>query len=130
MGCTKGIDLQRHPTSRRRSTTPTRMAAPRRSVLGRTDAPVAAGRSRLRRLQLLEEVVAPVSAVGVLLHHLLEEGGDVVHPGVLGVTDVLPIVVSRLQRVVLDGDEVERDVVESGFSGSHGVLHSLVNNAD
>src|ERR1700709_1591921 len=54
--------------------------------------------------ELREEVVALLGPLGVLVHHLLEELGDLVLARVLRVTDVLPVVVSRLQSVVLQGD--------------------------
>src|SRR5579885_3451538 len=66
-----------------------------------------------------EELVAPVGPLRVFLHDLLEELGDVVLPGVAGIADVLTVVVPGLERVVLQGDEIERDVVESGFAGGH-----------
>jgi hypothetical protein len=40
-------------------------------------------------------------ALGVLLHHLLKEAGDVVEPAVLGVPHVLAVVMASLERVVL-----------------------------
>src|SRR3954463_12183960 len=72
--------------------------------------------------QLPEQVVTALPALGVLLHHLAEERGDVVQAGVLGVPDVLAVVVTGLERVVLDGDQVERDVGETGLTSGHGNL--------
>jgi len=57
-----------------------------------------------------------VDALGVLDHDVLEERGDLVLAGVLGVADVLAVAVPGLQPVVLQEDEVEGDVIETGFS--------------
>jgi hypothetical protein len=60
-------------------------------------------------------------------HHVAEELCDVASSGVLRVAHVLPVVASGLRRVVLQGNEVETDVVETGFAflvrlpGGHGV---------
>src|SRR4051794_34074851 len=77
-------------------------------------------RSKLGDRHLLEELVAAVRPLAVLLHHLLEEVRDVGSLGVLGVPDVLAVVVPGLEGVVLHGDEVVGDVVEAGLTGGHG----------
>src|SRR5829696_742801 len=76
-----------------------------------------AGFTALR--QLHEELVTARRAIRVLLHDLLEERGDLVLAGVPRVTDVLSVIVTSLQRVVLDADQVVADVVEAGFTGCH-----------
>src|SRR4051794_25332726 len=63
----------------------------------------------LGALETAEELVPAPGALRVLVHHLPEEARDVVQVRVLRVPDVLPVVVGRLQRVVLHGDQVERD---------------------
>src|SRR3954468_332960 len=73
----------------------------------------------LGALELPEQLVAALRTGGVLLHDLAEEASDVVQSGVVGVPDVLAVVVARLQRVVLDGDQVVRDVGESGLTRGH-----------
>src|SRR5689334_22916961 len=79
------------------------------------------GRSRLARsADVLEQLVRAGRAGAVILHRVAEELRDVVQPGILGVPDVLPVVVARLEGVVLDGDEVIGDIIEAGLSGSHG----------
>src|SRR5690349_6838337 len=47
--------------------------------------------------KLTQELVALVRPGRVLFHHLTEEVGDLLLVGVLGVTHVLPVVVTRLQ---------------------------------
>src|SRR4051794_32595637 len=73
-------------------------------------------------LQAAHELVAALGAGRVLLHHLAEEARDVGQARVLGVPDVLAVVVACLEGVVLDGDQVVEDVLETGFSGGHVVL--------
>src|SRR5215210_1577736 len=58
-------------------------------------------------------------ALRVLPHDLLEEVGDVIEACVTCVPHVLAVVVSGLQRVVLQADQVVADIVESGFTGCH-----------
>ena len=61
----------------------------------------------------------------VLLHHLAEERGDIIASGVFGVTHVLPVVVASLERVILNRDQVEGHIIESGFSGCHEISLSI-----
>src|SRR6266576_2106955 len=85
------------------------------------------GRSRLvRAADVLEQLVSAGSAGAVVLHRVAEELRDVVQPGVLCIPDVLTVVVPRLERVVLDGDEVVGDVLEAGLSGCHGLCLLLL----
>src|SRR5256885_13285711 len=80
------------------------------------------GRSRLvRPADVLEQLVSAGRAGAVVLHRVAEELRDVVQPGVLRVPDVLTVVVSRLERVVLDGNEIVGDVLEASLSGCHGL---------
>src|SRR3954452_4092782 len=65
--------------------------------------------------------MALVCPVRVLSHHLFEERRDVVLAGVARVADVLAVIMPRFERVILHRDQVERDVVEPGFSCRHGV---------
>src|SRR5699024_3739122 len=71
--------------------------------------------------ELSQDLVALRRSVGVLRHDLLEEGRDLLLFRVAGIAHVLAVVVARLERVVLHGDQVEGDVVESGLSSRHGV---------
>src|SRR5207248_4912724 len=80
------------------------------------------GWSRLARsADVLEQVVGAGRAGAVVLHRVAEELRDVVQPGALRVPDVLTVVVSRLERVVLDGNEIVGDVLEASLSGCHGL---------
>src|SRR5699024_3046064 len=72
--------------------------------------------------ELSQELVALRRSVGVLRHDLLEEGRDLLLFRVAGIAHVLAVVVARLERVVLHGDQVEGDIVESGLSSRHGGL--------
>src|SRR3954471_7026140 len=80
--------------------------------------------------QPLQELVAALGARGVLVHDLAEETGDVLQACVLGVPDVLAVVVACLERVVLDRDQVVRDVLEAGLTGSHRVPPRVGSGAD
>src|ERR1700712_4266742 len=73
----------------------------------------------LAATQLFEELVATCGPVGVLGPDFFEERCNVVLSGVAGVPNVLPVVVAGFERVVLHRDQVEADIVESGFSGGH-----------
>jgi hypothetical protein len=65
--------------------------------------------------------VTLVGAGGVIDHYLLEEGCDVVAPGVFRVPDVLAVVMPSLQRVILHRHQVVCDIVEPGLTCSHDV---------
>src|SRR5690625_92461 len=82
---------------------------------------VAALRTGLIRAaaELLQEFVARMRAIGILSHHPFEELSDLVFACVARVAHVLAVVVAGFQRVVLHRDEIERNVVEAGFSGCH-----------
>src|SRR5689334_11270719 len=85
------------------------------------------GRSRLvRAADLLDQLMAARGPRRVLLHDLAEEPSDVLQPCVLCIADVLAVVVPGLERVILNRDQVERHVIEAGFSGSHRWLPSLI----
>lgn len=64
---------------------------------------------------LLQEFVAASCALGILRHDLLKEQGDVVETGIFRIANVLTVVVSGFERVVLNRDQVEADIIESGF---------------
>ena len=66
----------------------------------------ALGRRVVGPAQPPQELVALVCSFGVLLHHLAEEVRDLALLGILGVAHVLPVVMARLERVVLDRDQV------------------------
>src|SRR5690625_4346905 len=69
--------------------------------------------------ELQEKLVAAMGAAGILRHYLLEEFRDLLMPGVARVPDVLAVVVARLEGMVLNGYEVESDVVEACFACGH-----------
>src|SRR3954453_6116679 len=71
------------------------------------------------RVELPQELVAAGRPVGILLHRLLEEGGNVLVPGVAGVADVLAVVVARLEGVVLHRDEIEDHVAKACLTCRH-----------
>lgn len=68
--------------------------------------------------------MATPGSLRIIGHHLLEEPSDVVPAGVASIADVLAVVVAGFEGVVLDRDEIERDVVETGFACSHVGLRS------
>jgi hypothetical protein len=53
-----------------------------------------------------EELVASGRPLGVLVHDVPKESGDIVEPGVLGVVDALTVGPPVLQRVVLRRDQI------------------------
>src|SRR5436305_7742467 len=89
----------------------------------RAAGPVIIGWAAVRLLgHLQQELMAPLRAMRILGHDLLEEFRDVVEPRVLGVADILSVVVSGLQRMVLHRNKVVGHVVEAGFPRCHNVL--------
>ena len=63
---------------------------------------------------------------GVLSHNVLEERRHVVMTGILRVTNVLTVVMAGFQRVILNRNEVEADIVETGLPCRHDSSHSLL----
>src|SRR5690348_7076564 len=77
------------------------------------------GSGRRRPLQPAQELVATPRALGVLSHHVAEEGRDVVQTGVLCVAYILAVIVTGLERVVLHRNEIKGHVVETCFTRCH-----------
>jgi hypothetical protein len=46
--------------------------------------------------------MALLGSVGILRHHLFEERGDVVKTSILRVTHILPVIVTCLERMILN----------------------------
>jgi hypothetical protein len=64
---------------------------------------VGGGSGVLRAGELGEELVALGGPLGVLLHDLLEEAGDVVEAAVLGIAHVLAVVIAAWRRMRWSG---------------------------
>src|SRR4051812_46646146 len=72
-----------------------------------------------RALHVSKKFMAPPRALGILSHHFGKKRRDLIQTCVLGVPDVLPVVMAGLQRVILNRDEIESDIIKTCFPCCH-----------
>jgi hypothetical protein len=70
-------------------------------------------------LQLGEEFVCAPRSLRIFLHDLSEEIRDLSMTSVFRIPDVLAIIMTSLEGVVLQGDQIKNHVTEARLSGSH-----------